>query len=71
MGPELIAETDGDGHVLWVWIVEPKTRRARPVRDPAAARQALGAATCHGASLASVERWLAGRNGAGAASSPW
>ncbi|ETX10565.1 hypothetical protein OCH239_21460 [Roseivivax halodurans JCM 10272] len=61
MGPELIAETDDTGRVLWVWIMEPGARRPRPVQDFAAARQVLTRANCHGASVAYLEQWFAER----------
>lgn len=61
MGTDLIAETDEDGHILWVWIIEPGGRRARPVQDRYADQQFLKQANCHGASCASVHQWFAER----------
>lgn len=58
MGLDLIVETDEDGGVLWVWIMEPGARCVRPVRNTPSDRSLLMQATCHGAGHDAVCRWF-------------
>jgi hypothetical protein len=58
VGRELIAETDENGRLLWVWIKEKGTRHARPVRDIVEDRTFLEEATCFGASCGSFQKWF-------------
>lgn len=53
----LIAETDGDGEVVAVWIAGPDGRKPRPLRDRREALSHLAGAVVSGAPSSKIADW--------------
>lgn len=55
--PLLVAETNDDGRIDWLWHAQ-LGMQARPVRDAAACLRELNKFAVYGASKPDVEEWL-------------
>ncbi|QFS82646.1 hypothetical protein FIU97_07530 [Roseivivax sp. THAF40] len=55
---QLIAETDENGGLLWVWIQKDRHERARPIKDAEAHRALLEQASFFGASERDFRNWF-------------
>ncbi|SIS59396.1 hypothetical protein SAMN05421759_101640 [Roseivivax lentus] len=54
----LIAETDENGSVVWVWVQREKTSKARPIRDAEAHGALLEQASLYGAPEQEFRLWF-------------
>ncbi|MEM6888992.1 MAG: hypothetical protein AAF636_12725 [Pseudomonadota bacterium] len=61
--PIYVAETDEQGHVVWVWCLNENDKKPRAIKDRELHLQGLARATFFGAEPSKITGWFAQTNG--------